>query len=81
MSAMWDEGKRRVDFQDSEGAEGGKMSTCACLSEDAKTCLQLRGRLTDKQFDALDPDDQSCECVCHGDPYIDDFDDTRRFEG
>ena len=44
---------------------GGSMSQCACIAEDAKRCLRLRSRLTDAQFEALDRDDNECECACH----------------
>ena len=46
---------------------------CACLAEDAKRCLRLRSRLTDAQFEALDRDDNECECVCHSDAREDDY--------
>lgn len=38
---------------------------CACISEDAARCAQLRSHLTDTQFEAIDPDDRACECACH----------------
>lgn len=37
---------------------------CACISEDATRCAQLRSHLTDAQFEAIDPDDRECECAC-----------------
>lgn len=55
------------------GLEAGAFGNCSCLSEHAGRCLQLRSHLTDAQFEALDPDDQECECVCHQshDPMLD----------
>ena len=42
--------------------------TCACRSVDAKECIRIRYPrpiADDIDRDALDWDDERCECVCH----------------